>query len=55
MFKSQGLCQTCGEKACHPERSEGSRSPDAEILRCAQDDRPDSTHVRSREVFSPNV
>src|SRR5258708_38490805 len=26
--------------ACHPERSEGSRSPDAEILRCAQDDRP---------------
>ena len=26
------------EKACHPERSEGSGSPDAEILRCAQDD-----------------
>src|SRR5260370_36883263 len=26
--------------ACHPERSEGSRSPVAEILRCAQDDRP---------------
>jgi len=25
-------------KACHPERSEGSGSPDAEILRCAQDD-----------------
>jgi glycosyl transferase family 87 len=24
---------------CHPERSEGSGSPDAEILRCAQDDR----------------
>ncbi len=47
--------QTFGDKACHPERSEGSRSPDAEILRCAQDDRPDSTHVRSREVFSPNV
>src|SRR5713101_4745522 len=55
MFKSQGLCQTCGEKACHPERSEGSLRPGNEILRCAQDDRPDSTHVRSREVFSPNV
>jgi peptidoglycan pentaglycine glycine transferase (the first glycine) len=26
------------EKACHPERSEGSGSPDEEILRCAQDD-----------------
>src|SRR5437016_13152840 len=25
---------------CHPERSEGSRSPDEEILRCAQDDSP---------------
>ena len=46
--------QTCGEKlltsglqrdpACHPERSEGSRSPDTEILRCAQDDRP-SLHM----------
>src|SRR5260370_38970056 len=47
--------QTFGDKTCHPERSEGSRSPDAEIFRCAQDDRPDSTHVRSREVFSPNV
>jgi len=23
---------------CHPERSEGSDSPGAEILRCAQDD-----------------
>src|SRR5260370_38155742 len=55
MFKSQGLCQTCGEKACHPERSEGSLRPGNEILRCAQDDRPDSTYVRSREVLSPNV
>jgi len=27
-----------GGKACHPERSEGSGSPDEEILRCAQDD-----------------
>jgi len=27
-------------QACHPERSEGSRSTDGEILRCAQDDRP---------------
>ena len=31
-------------RACHPERSEGSRSPDAEILRYAQDDRP-SLHM----------
>jgi hypothetical protein len=30
--------QTFGETACHPERSEGSGSPDAEILRFAQDD-----------------
>ena len=26
-------------RPCHPERSEGSYSPGAEILRCAQDDR----------------
>ena|SRR5947208_6424532 len=25
--------------ACHPERSEGSRCPAREILRCAQDDK----------------
>src|SRR5258706_6625780 len=25
---------------CHPERSEGSRCPSSEILRCAQDDTP---------------
>jgi len=41
--------------SCHPERSEGSRSTDGEILRCAQDDMQDTAHVRSREVFSPNV
>jgi hypothetical protein len=29
---------TFGENACHPERSEGAGVPDAEILRCAQDD-----------------
>ena len=28
-------------QACHPERSEGSGETAAEILRCAQDDRPD--------------
>src|SRR6266852_6841612 len=49
------ISQTFGDKACHPERSEGSLRPGNEILRCAQDDRPESTHVRSREVFSPNV
>src|SRR2546423_4267614 len=46
---------TSGENACHPERSEGSGEPDAEILRCAQDDSQDSAQVLSREVFSPNV
>ena len=39
--------QTFGEKACHPERSEGTGSPDAEILRCAQDDRQDTAQVMS--------
>jgi hypothetical protein len=33
----------------------GSGAPDAEILRCAQDDSPDTAHIRSREVFSPNA
>jgi len=33
----------------------GSGSPDAEILRRAQDDSQGTAHVRSREVFSPNV
>jgi len=47
--------QTFGETACHPERSEGSGSPDAEILRFAQDDSQDHSQVRSREVFSPNI
>jgi hypothetical protein len=55
--------QAFGEKACHPEPirfaqgklREGSGSPDAEILRCAQDDSQDTAQVLSREVFSPNV
>jgi hypothetical protein len=40
-----------------PERSEGegSGSPDAEILRCAQDDNQDTSQARSREALSPNV
>ncbi len=33
----------------------GSGSTDAELLRCAQDDRQDSSQARSREVLSPNV
>ncbi len=41
--------------SCHPERSEGSGWPHAQILRCAQDDQPDRSHLRSREVFSPNI
>jgi hypothetical protein len=32
-----------------------SGSPDAELLRCAQDDSQDPAPVLSREVFSPNV
>ena len=47
--------QTFGDKACHPERSEGPDSTDAEILRCAQDDRQEISRVRSREVLSLNV
>src|SRR5689334_17978251 len=31
------------ENACHPERSEGSGSTDAQILRCAQDDNEKET------------
>ena len=46
---------TFGENACHPERSEGSGSPDAEILSAAKDDSQDSAQVRSWEVFSPNA
>jgi hypothetical protein len=65
------LYWTFGEKAYHPEpmcgvypeRSEwaqgklraGSGAPDAQTLRCAQDDRQDTAHVRSRELLSPNV
>ena len=37
------------------ERREGAGSPDAEILRYAQDDSQDTAPVRSREAFAPNV
>ena len=55
--------QIFGENACHLERSEGSGSSDAEILRgvyperseWAQDDSQDTAQLRSREAFSPNV
>src|SRR5260221_2846812 len=48
--------QTFGDTACHPfaalkgklREGEGSGSPDAEILRCAQDDSQDTTQVMSR-------
>ena len=43
--------QTFGDKACHPERSEGSLRAASEILRCAQDDSQDSSQVRSREAY----
>jgi hypothetical protein len=46
---------TFGDKACHPERSEGAGSPDAQILSAAKDDSQDPAQVLSREVFSPNV
>jgi 1A family penicillin-binding protein len=39
--------QTFGENGCQPERSEGSGTPDAEILRCAQADSPETP------VFNP--
>src|SRR2546430_4682363 len=48
-------CQTFGDHACHPERSEGSLRQVRQILRFAQDDRQDLSQVRSREVFSPNA
>ena len=47
--------QTFGDKACHPERSEGSRRPGNQILRFAQDDSQDSSSGRSQQGFSPNV
>src|SRR5712692_9004757 len=56
--------QTCGDRACHPERSEGSGSTDGEILRCPfaalrasahQDDSQHISPVRFREAFSPNI
>jgi hypothetical protein len=40
---------------CHPERSEGSREPAEEILRCAQDDRPYlQMSVNNVRVLPPN-
>jgi len=51
----QGGMQTCGDPACHPERSEGSGSTGREILRCAQDDSQDTSPVRFREAFSLNI
>src|SRR5713226_5277453 len=53
--KLQLTFQICGDHACHPERSEGSGSTGGEILRCAQDDSQDTSPVRFREAFSPNI
>src|SRR5947207_3025763 len=47
--------ETFGDHACHLESSEGSGETATQILRCSQDDRPDPSQARSREVFSPNV
>jgi hypothetical protein len=47
--------QIFGDKACHAERSEGSRLPAAEILSAAKDDSQDTPLVRSRQALSPNV
>jgi MFS family permease len=41
------------ERACHPERSEGSSSPDEEILRCAQDDSRESETEQQGETSQP--
>jgi len=43
--------ETFGDKACHPERSEGSGSPNAEILRFAQDDKEDLSQVHLQESY----
>ena len=40
-----------GGKACHPERSEGSGSTDAEIFRCAQDDSQESKATALHGIF----
>src|SRR5260370_11498438 len=58
-----GTIQTFGENACHAEPMRfaqgkfraGSGSPDTEILSAAKDDSQDTSQVRSREAFSPNV
>src|SRR2546423_2927467 len=42
-------------QAVIPSLLSGPGSTDGEILRYAQDDRPDASQARSREVFSPNV
>ncbi len=42
-----------GGHCCHPERSEGSRSPDAEILRCAQDDSTVAQHDNAGATLTP--
>ena len=47
--------QTFGDKACHSERSAESFTWPVQILRCAQNDRPDRSHVPSQEVLSPNT
>jgi len=39
------------ERACHPERSEGSSSPDKEILRCTQDDSREIETEQHREIL----
>ena len=46
--------QIFGDNACHPERSEGSDWLDAEILRCAQDDREKGriTDGEPRRIFT---
>ncbi len=55
LSRALGIWQTFGEKACHPERSEGSGSTDAEILRCAQDDRQDTAHGKPSLQMSTRV
>jgi hypothetical protein len=45
---------TFGENTCHPERGEGPGSPDAEILRCAQDD-SQGAQDDSKECYAGGV
>src|SRR5690348_16958776 len=51
LSRSRPRRQTFGDKACHPERSEGSLRPANEILSAAKDDSQGPSQGRSREAY----